>query len=103
MPDYCVPVLLPLGSKELAAVQFSTNLALQRLTGSEGDNLISNTALTSSGTLRSLDKTRFEKVFLFCKCKLHKEQLYAKNKLKLLSLESLMLSPLEECCESKYC
>lgn len=40
--DYCVPVLLPLGSKDLAALQFSTNLALQRLTGSGGENLISN-------------------------------------------------------------
>lgn len=42
MHDYCVPVLLPLGIKDLAAVQFSTNLALQRLTGSEGENLMSD-------------------------------------------------------------
>lgn len=42
MHDYCVPVLLPLGIKGLAAVQFSTNLALQRLTGSEGENLMSD-------------------------------------------------------------
>lgn len=46
MHDYCVPVLLPLGVKDLAAMPFSTNLAFQRLTGSEGEDIISNMLTT---------------------------------------------------------
>lgn len=42
MHDYCVPVLLPLGVKDLAAMPFSTNLAFQRLVGGEGEDIISN-------------------------------------------------------------
>lgn len=53
MHDYCVPVLLLLGVKDLAAMQFSTNLAFQRLTGSEVEDIISNIAVTGSGGFKS--------------------------------------------------
>lgn len=52
-------------------MQFSANLALQSLTGSEGENLTSNMLSTDCLWLREVLTQLDKKKFFFCKCVSH--------------------------------